>query len=209
MEKEEKLSEREEMEIRYRGRRPHYRLYGVWYGMMQRCYYPKHDEYDQYGGRGIYVCQEWHVFENFQEWALKNGYDETAPRGECTIDRNNHDGPYSPDNCRWVSQAENNKNKGTYKPREPDTYTHIGRIEIDGQLKTLREWSQTTGIKYTTLYNRYIKGTRDADLIKQPHKAWAFPFKNDGTGSQKKIPSYMLPPLPRKRTKRTNNDNQK
>lgn len=92
------------------------RLYRIWGGMKQRCYNPNSDSYKNYGGRGIAVCDEWlHDFDAFERWAIETGYDETAPRGECTIDRIDVDGDYSPDNCRWASMAEQCKNKRTTK----------------------------------------------------------------------------------------------
>ena len=64
------------------------RLFRVWRGMIDRCYYPSHNRYPDYGGRGIYICSEWrHDYAAFREWAMKNGYDANAPRGACTIDR--------------------------------------------------------------------------------------------------------------------------
>lgn len=89
-----------------------YRLHGVWCGMKQRCLNPNHERYRQYGGRGITICDEWlHSFQAFYDWAMANGYDENAPRGQCTIDRIDNDKGYSPDNCRWVDMKVQRHNR--------------------------------------------------------------------------------------------------
>jgi hypothetical protein len=95
-----------------RSRRYNERLYNVWNGMKTRCINPNAKSYRAYGGRGITVCDEWlHNFPAFQEWAITHGYDETAPFGECTIDRIDVNGNYEPSNCRWVSMEVQQTNK--------------------------------------------------------------------------------------------------
>ena len=99
------------------------RLYGVWSGMRQRCCNPSSPRYFQYGGRGILICDEWlHDFQAFYDWAMANGYDENAPRGQCTIDRIDNDKGYSPDNCRWVSMKVQRHNRSDSRSKNNERY---------------------------------------------------------------------------------------
>jgi hypothetical protein len=77
-------------------------LYRLHTNMWRRCYSPKSKNFARYGGRGIQICEEWHNFANFSAWAWANGY-----RIGLTIDRIDSDGDYQPDNCEWITGAEN------------------------------------------------------------------------------------------------------
>lgn len=92
------------------------RLYHVFSNMKNRCFNKNSQDYKYYGGRGITICDDWLDYAVFKEWAYNNGYDENAPKGQCTIDRIDVNGDYCPDNCRWVPMniqcvnKRNNKN---------------------------------------------------------------------------------------------------
>lgn len=87
------------------------RLRAVWKAMNQRCYRENFKEYNHYGGSGIKVCDAWSDgYIRFEQWALENGYDENAKRGECTLDRIDPFGDYTPENCRWVDMQTQNSN---------------------------------------------------------------------------------------------------
>ena len=85
--------------------------------MKKRCENPNCASYKWYGAKGVIVCEEWHDYTKFKEWALSSGYDDTAKKGDCTIDRINPYGNYEPSNCRWVNMKvqANNKRKEVMK----------------------------------------------------------------------------------------------
>ena len=127
------------------------RIYRIWRDMKSRCQLTSVPCYETYGGRGITVCEEWlHEFSAFYNWAMVNGYAE-----DLTLDREDNDGPYCPDNCRWVSRKRqaNNLRKNVV-------------ITINGESHTLAEWADISGIKYMTIYQRRLRGWADADLLK-------------------------------------------
>lgn len=117
----------------------HTRLYNIWCGMKSRCYNKNDSHYPRWGGRGIQVCSEWLLdFDNFQVWALHNGYADNL-----TIDRINNDGNYCPANCRWVTVAEQNNNQRTNR-----------LITYNGKTQNLKQWSKELHINYGTLLFR-------------------------------------------------------
>lgn len=87
------------------------RLYRVWRGMIERCTRPENISFRYYGQLGVTICNEWKEYAAFKKWALDAGYDPNAKRGECTLDRIDPFKNYCPDNCRWVSMEQQNKNR--------------------------------------------------------------------------------------------------
>jgi len=63
-------------------------------------------QWDDYGGRGISVCDEWQDFSAFRDWALASGYDPNL-----TIERKDNDGNYEPSNCCWIPLKDQAKNR--------------------------------------------------------------------------------------------------
>lgn len=101
-------------------------LYSKWKNMRQRCNNPRNKSYSYYGGKGIKVCEEWNSFEAFQEWAFQNGF-----KSGLSIDRKDNDKDYCPENCRFVSLDEQQRNKcnNRYVEYNGKTYTlcHLAR----------------------------------------------------------------------------------
>ena len=134
------------------------RLYKEWVSMKTRCYNQNSPNYADYGGRGIAICEEWrNDFLSFYEWAMANGYDATAPRGVCTIDRKDNSGPYSPENCRWITNREQQNNKRNNR-----------WLTYNGQTKTIPQWADETGINTSTIHNRISKGWSVERALTEP-----------------------------------------
>ena len=118
------------------------KLYGIWGSMIKRCNNPKDYHYDQYGGRGITVCDEWLDYVAFEAWALNNGY-----AAGLSIDRIDVNGNYCPQNCRWATDyTQMNNRRNTYY------------IEYNGIRLPLSEWAVQTGISRETIRQRIIAG---------------------------------------------------
>lgn len=124
------------------------RLYAIWNCMKQRCGNPNIKEYKDYGARGIKVCEEWeHDYSAFKKWAYEHGYDENAKRGECTIERVNNNGNYSPQNCKIATQREQLNN----------TRRSI-KVNFGGNVYSVSELAEMYNVPKGTIYYRIEQG---------------------------------------------------
>lgn len=114
--------------------------YRTWVAMRSRCNNPKVERYENYGGRGIRVCDRWSKFENF-----------LADMGErpagMSIDRIDNDGHYCPENCRWATNKEQLRNQ-----RKTVNLTYRG------ETKTRQEWCEIYGLSFSVLRHRLERG---------------------------------------------------
>jgi hypothetical protein len=133
------------------------RLYSVWDKIKRRCLLENEPEFFQYGGRGIKVCNDWlgeEGFINFYNWAIANGYNEDASRGECTIDRIDVNGNYEPSNCRWVDMKKQSRNK-----------RNTFYVFVDGKKVSLSEICEQKGIDFRKMAKRIRLGKNFEEAI--------------------------------------------
>jgi hypothetical protein len=91
--------------------------------MLSRCYNPKSTHYEDYGGRGIRVCERW--LNSFLAFYMDMGI---CPTG-LTMDRIDNDGDYTPDNCKWSTPAEQSLNR---RMRKDNSSGHTGIYKVPG-----------------------------------------------------------------------------
>lgn len=117
------------------------RLYSIFYGMKVRCYNPDNKSYRWYGAKGIKICDEWMTYPpSFEQWAIESGYNDSL-----TIDRIDPNKDYCPENCRWITLSEN------------DYYANSRFIEVDGIVKSGREWARYFGFNKNYINKRVSK----------------------------------------------------
>lgn len=126
------------------------RLRRIYNGMKQRCYNPNNDNYPNYGGRGISICDEWlNEREAFISWALSHGYSN-----DLSIDRINVNGNYEPSNCRWATDELQRNNQ---RPRSETGVKKRVFFNICGVELPAKEWCQKYGVSYETVMYRINK----------------------------------------------------
>jgi hypothetical protein len=116
-------------------------LYTVWMSMKDRCRNPNNHAWKNYGARGIFVCDEWQSdFWKFVE--------DMGPRPDgYTLDRIDNEKGYFPENCRWASRSQQQRN------RRVTVY-----VEVEGRRHKAIDLAKIAGVKTDTIVNRAAKG---------------------------------------------------
>lgn len=111
--------------------------------IKNRCYNQRNKSFSRYGGRGIFVCDEWlYNPKSFLDWSLSHGF-----RDDLQLDRIDNNGPYSPDNCRWVTAFQNSRNR-----------RNTIRLSIDGVEMCAKDACAVIGIDYQAFFERVQRG---------------------------------------------------
>ena len=128
--------------------------YGVWAGMIRRCFNPNDQAYKDYGGRGITVAPEWTGRGGFKKFIEHVG---RRPSKKHTLDRLNNDGNYQPGNVEWRTRKQNARNRRNRLV-----------IEAYGQRMLLIEWADELGFPYNVLRNRLNAGWTPEEVVGTP-----------------------------------------
>lgn len=124
-------------------------IYAIWSSMVRRCELPSHPAYDNYGGRGIRVCERWVEFAAFYEDIGK-----LRPDRQHSLDRIDNDGDYCPENCRWVTPKQQGRN------RRDNRWLTFG-----DKRHCLAKWAEITGLGYSTIRERLRRGWTTEDAL--------------------------------------------
>lgn len=130
----------------------HDKIYHVWQGIKDRCTNANCKQYPNYGGRGIKLYPAWEEFQPFYDYV--STLEHFGEKGY-SLDRIDNNGNYEPDNLRWADRKTQNRNK---------TNNHL--VEYQGELITLAEAAELSGIKRQTLQGRLKRGWAAEDLFK-------------------------------------------
>lgn len=115
--------------------------YMAWSAMLNRCLNPTNEAYENYGGRGITVCDEWKT--SFEAFFAHMG---NRPSSRHSLDRVDNEKGYSPENCEWRPVEIQNLNK-----------RNTVWVDWRGVRITLSEAAQKAGVNYYTAHERIFR----------------------------------------------------
>jgi hypothetical protein len=160
--------------------------FGVWQGMLNRCYNSNEPAFRHYGGRGIKVCDSWkNSFETFlQDVGLR-------PSKGYSIDRIDVNGNYEPGNVKWATQQEQMRNT-----------RRNHRIAVNGETRSLVEWAELTGIDRQTIETRIASGW-------SPEKAIGTPTRQSPARARAELNAVLQRFLEQRQRRKTDEQSEK
>lgn len=137
---------------------PYTRFFKSMYrNMLRRCYDQRDKRYLNYGGRGIRVCASWLADRAvYYEWVFTNGW-----KPGLSIERNNVNAGYSPENCSIIPMAAQQNNT-----------TRSHRVEWNGETHTISEWARILGFPKQALQHRFTRNWTVEQAMTQPLRYW-------------------------------------
>lgn len=137
--------------------------------MKGRCFCVTNSKYYNYGAKGITVCDEWkNDFINFYNWSMENGYQDSL-----TLDRIDNNKCYSPSNCRWLTNLEQQRNKRDNKKATFKDITY-----------NISEWAEMLNLNYKDLWWRVYDQNMSTEkaLTKRKDKKYLYPHQVEVLG---------------------------
>lgn len=158
-------------------------LYHVLRTIKSKCYNNNNRDYSKNGGIGIKVCDEWHLFENFYNWAINNGW----KNGLCLI-RLDLTKDYFPENCKFITIAKQNFNKTAkvYNDKSLTDWAYDKKISLSCMQQWVARYGYENAIKMDK-YQSSIEFKLEQILIKNNIQY----IKNHRIGSFK--PDFVIP----------------
>lgn len=134
-------------------RKDYHKLQSTWFRINYRCHNKNHHKYPFYGAKGIYVCDQWrNSLDDFILWSINNGYSYNL-----TIDRIDNSKGYSPENCRWATLKQQQRNRNVTKMF---TYNNV--------TKPISEWCEILNLPYDATKERLKHGWSMEKCISTP-----------------------------------------
>lgn len=130
--------------------------YTSYMSMKSRCLNKNYIHYENYGGRGIAVCDRWLGKGGFEKFLEDMG---RQPGPEYTIERIDNDGSYEPSNCRWATRKEQGRNRRTNR-----------LVTAFGEELCIVEWSERFGVHTRVITDRIDRGWEAERAVSQPAK---------------------------------------
>ena len=123
----------------------------IWKSIVSRCTIPSATGFQNYGGRGITICDRWLDFTNFLEDMGER------PSEKHSVDRIDYNAGYSPENCRWATSTEQNRNTRANR-----------KVTVDGVTRCVSEWAEIVGVHESLIRQRMDRGWTPEAAVKTP-----------------------------------------